>query len=111
MWAQVARIKSELPGEEELARAFKQAKAHLAFSSESVTNQALWLGFAEMVTDCAWFTTFVDQLNRVTAEDVRRVADRYLDLRNCTVGWYVPDESTRAMSAGLQKSSGVTDVG
>jgi len=91
MWTQVERVVSEPVHEEELAKALKQAKAHFAYSSESVTHQALWLGFAELLSDYTWFTTFVDRLSQVTVEDVRRVATQYLTRRNCTVGWYVPD--------------------
>ena len=93
--AQVADARDSITGDEpvnqrELNKALKQAKAQLAYSSESVTNQALWFGFAETLGDYTWFTSFMDQLNRITIEDVRRVAAQYLARRNCTVGWYVP---------------------
>ena len=93
--AQVADTRDSITGDEpvnqrELNKALKQAKAQLAYSSESVTNQALWFGFAETLGDYTWFTSFMDQLNRITIEDVRRVAAQYLTRRNCTVGWYVP---------------------
>jgi zinc protease len=92
MWAQVTEISAELADQEELAKALKQAKAQFAYSSESVTHQALWFGFTEMLADYKWFLTFIDRLNQVTVEDVYRVANRYLARRNCTVGWYVPEE-------------------
>lgn len=95
MWTQVERISKELADQTELARALKQAKAHFAYSSESVTHQALWFGFAELLSSYTWFTTFVDGLNRVTLEDVHRIAVKYLKRRNCTVGWYVPADASR----------------
>jgi zinc protease len=91
MWTQIERVVNEPAYEEELTKALKQARAHFAYSSESVTHQALWLGFAEILSDFNWFMTFVDRLGQVTIEDVRRVATKYLTRRNCTVGWYVPD--------------------
>lgn len=100
MWAQVERITNEMPNQEELTKALKQARAHFAYSSESVTNQALWLGFAEMLSDYTWFMTFVDQLNQVSVEDVRRVANKYLTRCNCTVGWYVPTHDGRSTPGG-----------
>jgi len=90
MWDQVEQVVLNLAAPEELGRALKQAKAHLAYSSESVTNQALWFGFAEVLQDYTWFTNLFDRLNQVTREDVRRVASKYLKRSNCTVGWYVP---------------------
>ncbi len=95
LWAEVERVVNEPAKPQELARALKQAKAHLAYGSESVTNQALWFGFAETLGDYTWFTTFFDRLNQVTVEDVRRVAAEYLARRNCTVGWYVPLDEGR----------------
>jgi zinc protease len=95
MWAEVERLVNEPAQQTELIKAVKQAKAHFAYGSESITNQALWFGFAETLGDIAWFTTFIDRLNQVTIEDVHRVAAKYLTRRNCTVGWYVPRHEGR----------------
>jgi zinc protease len=94
MWTQVERVVNEPADQQELGKALKQAKAHFAYGSESVTNQALWFGFAEVLGDYAWFTSFIDRLDQVTIDDVRRVAAKYLTRQNCTVGWYVPVERT-----------------
>jgi len=91
MWGQIERLVSHLADQAELATALKQAKAQFAYSSESVTHQALWFGFAEALGDHTWFNIFIDRLNQVTVRDVQRVAEKYLVRRNCTVGWYVPD--------------------
>jgi zinc protease len=91
MWAVVERLVEKPVSQDELDKALKQAKAQFAYASESVTNQALWFGFAEMLGDYAWFMTFIDQLNQVTLEDVHRVASAYLTRRNSTVGWFMPD--------------------
>jgi zinc protease len=75
---------------EELTKAIKQAKAQFAYSSESVTRQALWLGFSEMFADYEWFENYLGNLSAVTAADVQRVAEEYLSPNNRTVGYYVP---------------------
>lgn len=87
---ELARIKNDhvLPGEVE--KAIKQAQAQFAYSSESVTGQALWLGFSEIFADHTWAEGYLDNLSAVTVEDVRRVAEMYLDPSKRTVGWYVP---------------------
>ncbi len=89
------RILDEPISEEELSKAIKQSKAQFAYSSESVTNQGLWLGYSSVVADTAWFESFPDSLAAVTVEDVSRVANTYLRRRNRTVGQYVP-EATKA---------------
>jgi len=90
--AELARLLSEPVTQEELTKAIKQAKAQFAYSSESVTAQALWMGFSEVFADYTWFENYLANLSAVTVEDVQRVAQMYLCRSNRTVGWYVPNE-------------------
>ena len=76
---------------EELDKAIKQTKAQFAYSSESVTNQAYWLGFSEMIADSAWFDGWLENLEAVTAEDIQRVAQSWFSRSKQTVGWYLPE--------------------
>jgi zinc protease len=90
MWAEISRVQNERVSEEELTKAEKQAKAQFAYALETVTNQALWLGLMEMVDTYQRFSTFLEDLTTVTADDVWRVARTYLVETNRTVGWFVP---------------------
>jgi len=88
--AELTRVADESITEEELAKAIKQAKAQFAYSSETVTGQASWLGFSEIFADYGWFESYIDNLSAVTVEDVQRAAQTYLKPSNRTVGRYVP---------------------
>jgi zinc protease len=88
--AELARLIAEPVTQEELTKAIKQAKAQFAYSSESVTGQALWLGLSEIFADHAWFESYIANLSTVTVEDVQRVAQTYLKPSNRTIGWYMP---------------------
>jgi zinc protease len=88
--AELARVVAEPVAQEELDKAIKQAKAQFAYSSESVTGQAMWIGFSEIFADYAWFENYIANLSTVTVEDVQRVAQKHLQRSNRTVGWYVP---------------------
>jgi zinc protease len=90
--AELARVADAPVTEEELAKAIKQAKAQFAYSSETVTGQALWMGYSEIFADYDWFENYIDNLSAVTVEDVHRVAQTYLTPSNRTVGWYVPTD-------------------
>ncbi len=90
MMAQIERITKEPVSEQELAKAIKQTRAQFAFSSESVTDQAYWLGFSESVADVSWFETFMQRLEKVTVDDVQAAARAYLKRTQRNVGWYVP---------------------
>ncbi len=92
LWVELERAMAEPITEEELGKAIKQAKAQFAYSSESVTGQAFWLGWSEVFADYLWFEQYLDRLGAVTLEEVRRVAEKYLRRSNATVGWYVPNE-------------------
>lgn len=87
---EIKRIQDEPVDEDEIARAIKQARAIFAYGSENITNQAFWMGYAEMFADYNWFLTYLDTLGAVTPADVQRVAQQYLLPRSRVIGTYVP---------------------
>jgi zinc protease len=91
--AQIAAAQEKLADPNELLKAVKQAQALFAYGSESITNQAFWLGFAEMFDSYDWFLNYIDQLAAVTPADVQRAAHQYLNPKNRTVGIYRPNGS------------------
>ncbi len=91
---ELARVKTEEVLTEEVEKAIKQAQAQFAYSRESVTGQALWLGFSEIFADHTWAENYLNNLSAVTVEDVRQVAELYLDRSRQTVAWYIPASQT-----------------
>ena len=91
IWAEIERVQGEPVAAAELEKAIKQTKAQFAYSSESVTNQAYWLGFSEMIADSDWFDAWLVNLEAVTAEEVQRVAQSWFSRSKQTVGWYLPE--------------------
>ena len=81
------------PTVEEMAIALKQARANFAYSSDNITNQAFWLGYAHSFADYSWFTHYVNRLEQVSLEDVLRVARHYLDPTHRVTGVYRNRES------------------
>ena len=77
--------------EAELFKALKQAKAMFAYSAESITNQAFWLGYTEIFNTAQWFENYLSRLAEVTVADVQRVAQTYLRSSNRTVGYFIPE--------------------
>ena len=88
--AEIARVLEEEISEEEIARAVKQARALFAYGSESITNQAFWMGYSEMFAEYDWFLTYLDTLSAVTPKDVNRVARQWLQRKHRVVGVYLP---------------------
>ncbi len=90
---EIRRLQDAPPPQAALARAVKQARALFAYDSESITNQALWLGLTEMFDTYAWFTNYLDRLESITPEDVQRVAQTYLREDRRVLGEFLPDET------------------
>jgi zinc protease len=82
------------PSREEIKRAVKQARALFAYGNESVTNQAFWLGFSEMIASNDWYESYLTQLEAVTPQAVQSAAQKYLQPQNRTLGVYLPASST-----------------
>jgi zinc protease len=94
IWAEIGKIQESGVTAAELQKAIKQTKAQFAYSSESVTYQAYWLGFSEIIASTEWLDEWQAKLMAVTAEDVQRVANSYFAIDKQTVGWYIPQVTT-----------------
>jgi zinc protease len=95
---QLTSLHDTAPPIQEVDRAVKQARALFAYGSESITNQAFWLGFSEMFATYDWFLYCLDNLAKVTPADVQRVARKYLLSKNRVVGIYLPSSTSMEQS-------------
>ncbi|MEA2008777.1 MAG: pitrilysin family protein [Chloroflexota bacterium] len=87
---EIQRLQDTPPTQQEIDRAVKQARALFAYGGESITNQAFWMGFAEIFASYEWVVKYVDSLAGVTPADVQRVAQTYLQPKNRVIGTYLP---------------------
>ena len=83
-------MQNELVKNDEIKRAVKQARAVFAYGSENITHQAFWMGYTAMFSTYEWFTTYLNNLAKVTPKDVQRVARKYFQTSNRIIGTYVP---------------------
>lgn len=87
---EIHRLQDQKVSFDEIQRAVKQAKALFAYGSENITNQAFWLGYADMFASYDWFLHFVDHLQGTTPEKILKVAREYLQPENRVIGIYRP---------------------
>ena len=87
---EIMRIQDTLPPQEDVDRAVKQARALFAYGSESITNQAFWMGYAEIFDSYEWFLGYLDQLAEVTPKQIQRIAQTYMRSSNRVLGVYRP---------------------
>jgi len=104
MDSEIKRLQDSPPPADEVARAVKQARAMFAYGSESITNQAHWLGFAEMFDTYDWFVNYLNRLAAVTPEEVQRIAQTYLRPQNRVVGTYLPTGAGNSGNADILAS-------
>ena len=88
--AEIKKLQDVLTSKDELKRAVKQARAVFVYGSENITNQAFWMGYVEMFSSYEWFTTYLDNLAKVTPQDIQRVAQKYFQPASRVIGIYVP---------------------
>jgi len=86
---ELARAAEDL-GEGEVEKAKRQIAARVAFERDGTHNVAMQMSEAEAVADWRFYKDYPENVARVTAEDVRRVAARYLREDARTVGHFIP---------------------
>jgi zinc protease len=89
---EIKRLQESPPPQDEVDRAVKQARALFAYGSESITNQAFWMGYSEIFDTYDWFLNYLDRLAAVTPEEVQRIAQTYMKPGNRVRGVYHPVE-------------------
>jgi zinc protease len=90
---EINRILNEKVTPEEVQRAIKQARALFAYGTENITNQAFWLGYADMFDSYPWFETYIQRLETVTPQEVLEIAQKYINPSNRVVGIYIPENN------------------
>jgi predicted Zn-dependent peptidase len=87
IYAEIEKLKTEPVTPEELAKAKTRSRADLIRQLDSNSGLAAQLTFYEVVTG-DWRNLFkqLDQIEKVTADDVQRMAGTYFTTKNRTVG-------------------------
>jgi zinc protease len=91
---EIEKLLQEKVQEAEVSKAIKQARALFAYGSESISNQAFWLGCSEMFASYEWFEAYLDRISDITSDRILEVARSYLTPQNRTVGIYRPRGAT-----------------
>jgi zinc protease len=88
--AEIKKLQDVLASEDEIKRAVKQSRAVFVYANENITNQAFWMGYVEMFSNYKWFATYLDNLAKVTPQDIQRVAQKYFQPASRVIGTYIP---------------------
>ncbi|TET32323.1 MAG: insulinase family protein [Planctomycetota bacterium] len=87
---EINKVRDKTVGDEELTKIKNLFRASLNYSFDGPTAAAMPVGMFERMRKFEDIRTFYDSIQEVTADDVKRVAETYLDEDNRTFGLYVP---------------------
>jgi zinc protease len=93
LFEQVEVLKEEPPTNFELQGAKNRLVASFIMGRDSIFNQAMQLGLYEVLGDWRLLYRYVEEIHKVTAKDVSRVAEKYLTRENRTVGILIPEKA------------------
>jgi zinc protease len=104
----IESIQQTLVSDEELERAKQQLMTHFMMSNREIDSQASQLAYSEMVTgDYRYSDRYLTQIQQVSAADVQRVAQTYLNAAQRTVGYFEPtvlDEDAEVGNVSAQQT-------
>src|SRR5436305_2873644 len=84
----------------EVEKAQQQIIAQMAYSRDGTYNIAMQMAEAEAIADWRFYKDYEKNILRVTTDDIRRVAQKYLIEDNRTVGHFIPKQSGGGGSNG-----------
>jgi zinc protease len=90
------QIKNEIPSEFEIQKAKNRLEATHIMQQDSIYSQAMILGWSEMTVGWKFKDDYLKGIRAVTAQDVTRVAKKYMINDNCTVGILIPQNTKTA---------------
>jgi len=87
---EIERLQKEPVGEKELEKAKNQLEAAFIYGQDSLYYQAMLLAQHEISLDWRAIDNYLPSIRKVSAEDIQRVAKKYLVPDNRTIGILVP---------------------
>ncbi|MBI5100857.1 MAG: insulinase family protein [Nitrospirae bacterium] len=92
---EIEKIKKEPPSDYEVKKAKNQIEASFVLEQDSIYMQARLIGSFEMIGGWRLIDTYLEGVRKVTPQDVRRVAEKYLVAERRTTGILVPLEEKK----------------
>jgi len=91
VWDEIDKLQKDLISPRELQKVKNQAYASSVRALEELETVATRLAYYEMYGDWTLINTYPEKLRQVTAEDVRKVAQKYFHRSKATTGILIPE--------------------
>lgn len=91
IFSEIDKFKTEKVTPEELERAKKIMERETLYSRESVADNASEIGYSTLLTgDWNFYNDYLKNMKEVTANDIQKVAKKYLDENHAIIGTLTP---------------------
>ena len=93
IYAEIEKLyKNEIPADE-IQKAKNIIERDTFYSRESISNIASEIGYTVTITnDTSYYKNYLENINKVTAEDLKRVAKEYLDKNSAVTSIILPSK-------------------
>ena len=91
IWKELDRLKTEKVDQEELQKIKNGMISSICFSEVSIVHKAINLAYYEMLGDAEIINRQESQYNRVTSDDIIRVAQQTFKEENCSEVYYLKE--------------------
>ncbi|MFH1688651.1 MAG: pitrilysin family protein [Candidatus Eisenbacteria bacterium] len=99
LFSEIGRLRDTPVAVEEMRKSVRRLEAGYVLEHETVESAAMTLGFFETMGGHRYAEEYIDRLAAVTADDVKRAANTYLNVDAAAMLAYVP-EGSRAVHDG-----------
>ena len=103
IFAEIEKLQKNEITNEEIQKAKNIIERDTFYSRESVSNIASAIGYTVTLTnDTSYYKNYLDNINKVTADDLKRVAKNYLDIDSAVISVILP---TKEGKPDIQKQT------
>jgi len=96
IFLEIENIKKDPPSEHEVQKAKNQIESSFIMEQDSIYMEAMKYGIFEILGDWKLINRYLEGIRKVTPEDVTRVANKYLQEDNRTVGILIPIKGVKS---------------
>ena len=98
IFSEVEKIKHQKVSQEELERAKKMIEREVLYAEESVAGASSEIGYSTLLTgDWNYSSEYVENIKKVTAEDIQKAAKKYLDEQQTIIATITPKNPEKAV--------------
>jgi zinc protease len=90
---EIRKIADQPPSTEEVQKAKNQVEASFIFARDSSFAEALYTGMFEIIGGWRLKDKYLEDIRKVTPEEVSEVARKYLGRENRTTGYLIPKKA------------------